>query len=77
MDEAIAEYRKAIRSSPTFAKAHNNLGNALCDKHQWDEAIAEYRKALQIHPDYVIAHINLGIALNDKGPVGRGDRGVP
>ena len=29
VDEAIACYRKAIELDPKFARAHNNLGNAL------------------------------------------------
>ena len=63
LDEAIAEYRKALQIQPDYAEAHNNLGIALYDKRQLDEAIAEYRKALQIQPDYAMAHNNLGNAL--------------
>ena len=50
-DEAIAEYREAIRLKPDFAEAHNNLGNALQAKGKLDEAIAEYREAIRLKPD--------------------------
>ena len=67
MDEAIAEYRKALEIQPDYAHAHYRLGIALKDKGQLDEAIAEFRKALQIQPDDAAAHNNLGFALQDKG----------
>ena len=66
LDEAIAEFRKALQIQPDNAYARNDLGTALRAKGQWDEAIAEYREALQIKPDYADAHYNLGIALKDK-----------
>ena len=40
LDEAIAEYREAIRLKPDDAEAHNNLGIALHDQGKLDEAIA-------------------------------------
>ena len=49
--------------------AHNNLGNALAARGQFDEAIAHYQKALEIKPDYVEAHNNLGLALAGRGQV--------
>ena len=54
-------------SSPNYAEAHSNLGNALKDKGQLDEAIAAFRQAIALRPDYAEAHSNLGIALGDKG----------
>ena len=45
LEEAIAEYRAAIRLKPDFAEAHCNLGNALTDQGKLDEAVAEYRAA--------------------------------
>jgi superkiller protein 3 len=66
-DEAIAEYREAIRLKPDLAMAHNNLGSALPDKGQLDEAIAECREALRLQEDFAMAHNNLGNALYAKG----------
>ena len=67
LDEAIAEYQKALEIEPDYAEAHNNLGNALVRRGRIDEAIAEYQKALKIKPDYAEAHYNLGNALIDRG----------
>ena len=57
------------KSSPTFADAHYNLGNALAERGQIDEAIAHYRKALEIKPDFAEAHNNLASALTRRGRV--------
>jgi tetratricopeptide (TPR) repeat protein len=67
LDEAIAEYREALRLQKDYPTAHRNLGNALSDKGRLDEAIAEYREALRLKPDLAEAHYNLGNALRDKG----------
>ena len=48
LDEAIAEYRTAIRLQPDDADAHTNLGIALRKQGKLDEAIAEYRAAIRL-----------------------------
>ena len=63
LDEAIAEYREAIRLKPDYAEAHDNLGIALEARAKLDEAIAAYREAIRLKPDYAEAHCNLGILL--------------
>jgi Flp pilus assembly protein TadD len=67
LDEAITEYREALRIKKDFAKAHHNLGLALYDKGRLDEAIAAYREALRINKDNSTAHNSLGAALERKG----------
>ena len=67
MDEAIAEFRTAIRLQPDDAVAHYNLGIALAAQGKLDEAIAEYRTAIRLKPDYAMAHNNLGLALASQG----------
>jgi tetratricopeptide (TPR) repeat protein len=69
VDEAIAQFQKALQINPDSAQAHNNLGAALFQKGNVDEAIAHYRMALQINPDYMEAQNNLGLALLQKGNV--------
>ena len=67
LEEAIAEFRTAIRLKPDFAEAHYNLGIALAGQGKLEEAIAEYRAAIRLKPDDAEAHNNLGVALDGQG----------
>ena len=69
LDEAIAEYREAIRLQPDDHIGHYNLGDILRSQGKLDEAIAEYREAIRLQPDYAYAHSNLGLALLAQGKV--------
>jgi tetratricopeptide (TPR) repeat protein len=68
-DEAIAEFRHAIRLEPGDHKAHSSLGSALSDLGWLDEAVAEYRETIRLMPEEGIAHHNLGVALFHQGRV--------
>jgi tetratricopeptide (TPR) repeat protein/serine/threonine protein kinase len=65
-DEAIAQYRQALRLHENHALAHNNLGNALLDTGLGEEAIAEYREALRLQRNSALFHNNLGNALLEQ-----------
>jgi len=69
VDEAMAQFQKALEIKANYADAHNNLGSALLQKGQADEAMGHFQKALEIKPNYADAHYNLGIALLKKGRV--------
>ena len=66
-DEAIGQFRQAIKLRPEYPDAHYNLGNALVKKGQPDEAIREFQEAIRLKPDDVEAHVNLGVALDNRG----------
>ena len=68
-DEAIIEFRVALRLMPDLDGAHLGLGAALQGKGNLEEAIAEYRALLKRHPNDPAAHNNLGSALQRKGDV--------
>ncbi len=67
LEQAVANYEKALAIKPDSAEAHNNLGNALRELGKLDEAVASYNKALQINPDFAEANNNLGNALKELG----------
>lgn len=67
LDEAIREYRKAVRMEPDNPVFHYNLGVALAMQDKTDEAIKHYTEAVRVKPDYTKAHNNLAISLYFKG----------
>ena len=67
VDEAIADYEKALEINPNYAEAHSNLGYALLQKGQVGEAVAELVRAVQLDPRFADAHYNLGLALSQAG----------
>ncbi len=67
VDEAIAQYRKALEIEPGYAVAHTNLGLALARRGQVDAAIAQYQEAVRLKPGLADARNNLGAALAGRG----------
>jgi tetratricopeptide (TPR) repeat protein len=67
LDEAIAEYQRAISINPGSASAHNNLGIAFSQQGKRQQAAAEYRLALDRDPKSGSARNNLGVALYNQG----------
>ena len=47
-DDAISQYRKTLELEPSFALAHQTLGLALAQKHDYPKAIAEFQTALKL-----------------------------
>ena len=66
-DEAIAEFRAAIRFQPGDPRVRYSLGNVLMVQGKLNEAIAEFRAAIRLEPDSAEAHCNLGQALQLQG----------
>ena len=71
-EEAIAEFREAIRLRPDYVAAHAILGAVLKDQGKLDEAIAQFREAIRIQPDFAVAYYVLGDALLDQGKLEEG-----
>lgn len=67
LEGAEQAYRSALRASPEFTEAMNNLGTLLRDTERLDEGIAMLRDAVRIRPGFASAHLNLGLALEDAG----------
>jgi len=63
LDEAEQAFRKALAISPSYAAAHNDLGNVLERQGKLAEAAAEYGKAIEGDPSFRRGHFNLGRLL--------------
>jgi tetratricopeptide (TPR) repeat protein len=68
-EEAISNFRIAIKLLPNEMKAHYNLGIALVTESKIEEAISHYKMAIKLKPYFTDAHYNLGIILLQKGEV--------
>jgi len=66
-EEAVAQYREALRIHPRYAEAHTNLGSASLQEGRTQESIAQYREACEINPADANAHCNLGVVLCQQG----------
>src|SRR5262249_35377783 len=62
-EAGLALIRRWIELAPTLADRHNNLGNVLMDRGEWEEATDAYRECLAIDPRHADAWSNLGAAL--------------
>lgn len=67
VDQAIDEFKHALRLQPNYFAAHINLANTLLDIRQYEEAIVEFREALRLKPDDPKAHNDLGVGLKSQG----------
>ena len=60
-DEAVEDFREALRLSPDHLIALNNLGNAYRLQKNWDEAEKVFKHALEI--DISDPEVNYGLAM--------------
>ena len=67
--EAIAEYREALRINPGDTLTLNNLGMTFFELRQFSEAALNYREIVRLQPEYAQGHVNLAAALANQGNV--------
>ena len=67
LEQAIADYTKAIELDPDFAVAYNTRGFAYANSGDLEQAIADYDKAIELNPDLAVAYTNRGSAYADSG----------
>ena len=67
LDEAIGEFREALRLKPGYPEAENNLGGALVEAGRARDAVTPLRAAERARPGDARVLFNLGNALRDSG----------
>ena len=67
-DEAIVEYREALRINPDIPQAHHALGRVLASRGELDAAIAEYRKLCRLGPTMPRSVTHSWICSGPKAP---------
>jgi Tfp pilus assembly protein PilF len=67
LDQAVEEYKKALRLAPNFADIITQLGIAYRDKGEYDKAIEEFNRAKQANAQYTPARLHLGITYYSRG----------
>ena len=65
-EEAISQFKEALKVRPDYTNAHNNLGVMLARKGRMEEAIDRFSEALKISPGYTEARKNLENARRQK-----------
>ncbi|HXI39578.1 MAG TPA: FG-GAP-like repeat-containing protein, partial [Bryobacteraceae bacterium] len=67
LDEALAAFRSAYSSDPSFALAAYNMGVVLAQKGELAEAAESFRAAIRLRPGLSAAHLGLGLVLKVSG----------
>lgn len=76
IDQAIADYGKAIELNPWYDSAYSNRGNAYFAKGEFDNAMADYTKAIELNPRNEQAHNNLGTLHLEKGQYAEAEKEI-
>ncbi|MGB2864101.1 MAG: tetratricopeptide repeat protein [Sedimentisphaerales bacterium] len=66
-EEAIQNYKEAIRTNPNDFDAHFGLGGCYSELGNEEEAMKANTEAIRIRPDYAFAHLALGLNYHNLG----------
>ena len=66
-DQALEEYRKAVKLRPNFMDILTKIGTTLREKGDMAQAIETFTKAKEAGPKYVPAYIHLGMTYYSQG----------
>ena len=70
MEEAKANYERALKLKPDYPEAYNNIGIVMKDCGRLDKAMVCYRKSLRLKPDFSKVHSDLLLAMNYDPTIG-------
>ena len=74
LEEAIAEYQKALDIDPGYQDALHGLARAEFDHGQIDEAIETAKRLTVIDTDDILAHTSLSMFYQAKGMIDEAER---
>jgi tetratricopeptide (TPR) repeat protein len=66
-EQAVDEFKHALRLEPNYFAAYLNLANTLVDLGRHEEAVVQFHEALRLKPADPKAHNDLGVALKSRG----------
>jgi tetratricopeptide (TPR) repeat protein len=69
MDEALADYGKAIEIQPDLVDAYVQRGRARYGMEDTDGSIADFKQAIKLNPQHAPAYLERGYAFFSKGAV--------
>jgi tetratricopeptide (TPR) repeat protein len=58
MEDAIADFTKAVSLNPDYAPAYNNRGNVYLDMNKAEDASKDFDRAIALAPDFGAAYAN-------------------
>ncbi len=70
LNDALADFNKALAVNPSYADAYYNRGKALDAMGDSDAAIADFNKVLDLNPGNYFACNNLGVLYGKAGSYG-------
>lgn len=68
-DQAMEQYKIALKLNPEFAEAHNNLGVMYGYKGIENKAIKHYQTAIKLKPEYIEPYFNLAVLYIGIGDI--------
>ena len=69
IEEAIAEYHKALELEPKFTDAMHGLAQAHYARGDYDSCIATARRILEFDPEDILAYTSISRAYQKKGMI--------
>jgi tetratricopeptide (TPR) repeat protein len=67
LEDAVADYTRAIELDPQHTRAYNNRGNAHTSLGEVESALRDYDTALQFDPNLALAYFNRGLLRSRLG----------
>lgn len=67
LEDAFANFKKALTLFPDFSDARNNIANLYLLQGKYTDAVVEYRVSLSLNPEQPSVRFNLAIAFNALG----------